>query len=125
LTARKQHSAIVFFCDLNRQKLQNIIHISTIKYVIFVSRLLNSQNFGKYDTLSSKTCNREHSTLNGVCARFRDKAKIQNKIIRTVQRYNKQKGIELIHVQIKMKLNGLLIVTYSRSKRHFNENFVA
>jgi hypothetical protein len=79
--------------------------------VIFLSRLLNSSNFGKYDTLSSETCKGEHSTLNGVCASFRGKAKIQNKITRTTQRYNKQKGIELIYVQIKMKLNGLVIVS--------------
>jgi hypothetical protein len=52
----------------------------------FISRLLNSSNFGKYDTLSSETCKGEHSTL-------------------------KQKGIELIYVQIKMKLNGLVIVS--------------
>jgi hypothetical protein len=49
--------------------------------------------------------------LNGVCASFRGKAKIQNKITRIAQRYNKQKGIELIYVQIKMKLNGLVIVS--------------
>jgi hypothetical protein len=87
--------------------------------VIFLSRLLNYPNFGKYDTLSSKTCKREHSMLNGVCVRFKGKAKIQNKIIRTVQRYNKQKGIELIYVQIKMKLNGLLIVTYNYRRAFF------
>jgi hypothetical protein len=85
--------------------------------MIFLSRLLNSPNFGKYNTLSFKTCKREHSTLNGVCARFRDKAKIQNKIIRTAQRYNKQKGIELIHVQIKIKLNGLLIVSVNTQQK--------
>jgi hypothetical protein len=84
---------------------------STIKYVIFLSRLLNSPNFGKYDTLSSKTCKGEHSTLNGVCARFPGKATIQNKATRIVQRYNKQKGIDLIYVQIKMKLNGLVNVS--------------
>jgi hypothetical protein len=47
---------------------------------------LNSSNFGKYDTLSSETCKDEYSTLNGVCASFRGKAKIQNKITRSTVR---------------------------------------
>jgi hypothetical protein len=55
--------------------------------------------------------------LNGICARFRGKAEIQNKITRTAERYNKQKGIELIYVQIKMKLNGLLIVSVNTQQK--------